>query len=70
MKPHDTLAVVYNSGDVLHIPAATVVAICPMDLTKFPFDEQTCVFKFGSWAYDGFQVSILFILLILYTRKF
>lgn len=23
----------------------------------FPFDEQTCVMKFGSWTYDGFQVS-------------
>lgn len=22
----------------------------------FPFDEQTCVMKFGSWTYDGFQV--------------
>jgi hypothetical protein len=23
----------------------------------FPFDEQTCVMKFGSWTYDGFQVA-------------
>lgn len=22
----------------------------------FPFDEQTCVLKFGSWTYDGFKV--------------
>merc|ERR1712214_159853 len=24
----------------------------------FPFDEQTCVTKFGSWTYDGFQVDL------------
>ena len=23
----------------------------------FPFDEQTCVLKFGSWTYDGFKVG-------------
>ena len=27
-----------------------------MDVEYFPFDEQTCVMKFGSWTYDGFQV--------------
>lgn len=24
----------------------------------FPFDEQTCVLKFGSWTYDGFKVGL------------
>ena len=28
-----------------------------MDVEYFPFDEQTCVMKFGSWTYDGFQVA-------------
>ena len=28
-----------------------------MDVEYFPFDEQTCVMKFGSWTYDGFQVN-------------
>ena len=23
------------------------------------FDEQTCVMKFGSWTYDGFQVKMI-----------
>ena len=30
---------------------------CEMDVEYFPFDEQTCIMKFGSWTYDGFQVS-------------
>eukprot|EP00090_Calanus_glacialis_P003422 TRINITY_DN12536_c0_g1_i1.p1 TRINITY_DN12536_c0_g1~~TRINITY_DN12536_c0_g1_i1.p1 ORF type:complete len:457 (-),score=107.08 TRINITY_DN12536_c0_g1_i1:430-1767(-) len=29
-----------------------------MDVEYFPFDEQTCVMKFGSWTYDGFQVDL------------
>merc|ERR1711884_916968 len=28
------------------------------DVEYFPFDEQTCVMKFGSWTYDGFQVDL------------
>ena len=30
-----------------------------MDVEYFPFDEQTCVMKFGSWTYDGFQVAVM-----------
>ena len=30
-----------------------------MDVEYFPFDEQTCVMKFGSWTYDGFQVRLM-----------
>lgn len=26
---------------------------------RFPFDQQTCHMKFGSWTYDGFQVDLL-----------
>ena len=28
-----------------------------MDVEYFPFDEQTCVMKFGSWTYNGFKVT-------------
>ena len=37
-----------------------------MDVEYFPFDEQTCVMKFGSWTYDGFQVLIKCTYLMLY----
>jgi len=26
-------------------------------MTYFPFDDQICFLKLGSWAYDGFQVG-------------
>ena len=28
-----------------------------MKVRYFPFDEQTCWLKFGSWTFDGFQVE-------------
>ena len=38
-------------------PPAIYHSSCEMDVEYFPFDEQTCVMKFGSWTYDGFQVE-------------
>ena len=37
---------------------------CTIDVTYFPFDQQTCIMKFGSWTFTGDQVS-----LILYNNK-
>uniref|UniRef100_A0A1I8H8V2 Neur_chan_LBD domain-containing protein n=1 Tax=Macrostomum lignano TaxID=282301 RepID=A0A1I8H8V2_9PLAT len=31
---------------------------CKIDITYFPFDDQICTMKFGSWTYDGYQVNI------------
>ena len=28
------------------------------------FDEQTCVMKFGSWTYDGFQVKMMIVVMM------
>ena len=28
-----------------------------IDITWFPFDDQNCEMKFGSWTYTGFKVS-------------
>lgn len=30
-------------------------------MTNFPFDIQTCKFKFGSWTYDGNKVNLSFL---------
>ena len=52
-----TKATLYNSGLVEWKPPAIYHSSCEMDVEYFPFDEQTCVMKFGSWTYDGYQVS-------------
>merc|ERR1739846_176884 len=53
-----TKATLYNSGRVEWKPPAIYHSSCEMDVEYFPFDEQTCVMKFGSWTYDGFQVDL------------
>ena len=53
-----TKATLYNSGRVEWKPPAIYHSSCEMDVEYFPFDEQTCVMKFGSWTYDGYQVDL------------
>jgi len=53
-----TKATLYNNGLVEWKPPAIYHSSCEMDVEYFPFDEQTCVMKFGSWTYDGFQVDL------------
>ena len=55
-----TKATLYNSGRVEWKPPAIYHSSCEMDVEYFPFDEQTCVMKFGSWTYDGYQVGNIY----------
>lgn len=51
-------AMVSNEGKVFWPPPAKLRSSCKIDITFFPFDDQVCNMKFGSWTYDGFQVDI------------
>ena len=55
-----TKATLNYTGRVEWKPPAIYKSSCEIDVEYFPFDEQTCVMKFGSWTYDGFQVKILY----------
>lgn len=46
------------NGTVFWPPPAKFRSSCKIDITFFPFDDQTCKMKFGSWSYDGFQVDL------------
>ena len=52
-----TKAVIKYDGKVLWSPPAIFKSACPIEVRFFPFDQQECFMKFGSWAYDGYQVS-------------
>jgi len=53
-----TKATVHSTGKVVWEPPAIYKSSCTIDVEFFPFDEQTCRMKFGSWTYDGFQVDL------------
>ena len=52
-------AMVTYEGQVFWPPPAKLRSSCKIDITYFPFDDQKCHMKFGSWTYDGFQVRML-----------
>lgn len=41
----------------MYVPPGIFKSTCKIDITWFPFDDQRCEMKFGSWTYDGFQVG-------------
>lgn len=50
---------VYSSGLVVWVPAASIRASCDLDLTRYPYDVHTCSLKFGSWVFDGFHMDLV-----------
>ena len=63
-----TKATLHAEGRVEWKPPAIYHSSCEMDVEYFPFDEQTCIMKFGSWTYDGFQVCS-FVMCTLVSRN-
>ena len=51
-------AIVYNNGDIIWSRPGLLKTTCTFDLGNFPFDKQTCEFKFGSWSYHGGQLNM------------
>lgn len=43
-------AVLYNTGFVSYLPPTMFRSNCLIDIYQFPFDEQFCLLRFGSWT--------------------
>ncbi|XP_013789590.2 neuronal acetylcholine receptor subunit alpha-7-like isoform X1 [Limulus polyphemus] len=54
-----TNVVVQHNGSCSYIPPGIFKSTCKIDITWFPFDDQKCVMKFGSWTYDGNALDLL-----------
>ena len=53
------LKITYLSHFVMaRSPPAKLRSSCKIDVTYFPFDDQHCHLKFGSWAYSGLQINL------------
>ncbi|VDK40055.1 unnamed protein product [Taenia asiatica] len=53
-----TKAMVFHNGTVKWTPPAIFKSSCPINVQYFPYDIQECSMKFGSWTYNGHEVSL------------
>ncbi|XP_017757070.1 PREDICTED: neuronal acetylcholine receptor subunit alpha-7-like, partial [Eufriesea mexicana] len=56
---YQTNVVVTHNGSCLYVPPGIFKSTCKIDIAWFPFDDQHCKMKFGSWTYDGTQVDLV-----------
>ena len=55
---NESRVTVSHDGHVRWIVPLIVHSACAVDVTYFPFDEQRCFVRFGSWIYDEKQVNL------------
>ncbi|XP_077128767.1 acetylcholine receptor subunit alpha-1-A-like [Ranitomeya variabilis] len=54
----ETKALLDYNGKIVWNPPAIFKSYCEMIVTYFPFDQQNCSMKLGTWTYDGSVVVI------------
>ncbi|XP_059151414.1 neuronal acetylcholine receptor subunit alpha-7-like [Physella acuta] len=50
---YPTNVVINSEGECLWVPPGMFKSTCAIDITWFPFDDQRCELKFGSWTHEG-----------------
>ncbi|XP_030647050.1 neuronal acetylcholine receptor subunit alpha-4b [Chanos chanos] len=56
---HLTKAQLFYDGRIKWMPPAIYKSSCSIDVTFFPFDQQNCTMKFGSWTYDRAKIDLV-----------
>ncbi|CDQ72436.1 unnamed protein product [Oncorhynchus mykiss] len=56
---HLTKAHLFHDGRIKWVPPAIYKSSCSIDVTFFPFDQQNCTMKFGSWTYDRSKIDLI-----------
>ena len=50
---HSVYVLVTHNGSVLWPVPVKLLSSCKVDITYFPFDDQMCELRFGSWIYSA-----------------
>uniref|UniRef100_U5EQR7 Putative acetylcholine receptor n=1 Tax=Corethrella appendiculata TaxID=1370023 RepID=U5EQR7_9DIPT len=56
----NTYCLLDSNGSIIWVPPVQFRTYCELNMRKWPFDEQTCKLRFGSWAFDGNKLNISF----------
>ena len=51
-------AMIKHDGSVRWEPGGVFKTMCEIDITYYPFDEQTCEIIFGAWTYQTNKVNL------------
>lgn len=54
-----TYVLVNYNGSVLWPVPVKLKSSCKVDITYFPFDDQQCILRFGSWIYSGLWMDYI-----------
>ena len=49
--------IITSTGQNVWFIPVILRSFCQVDIEYFPFDEQTCTLRFGSWTYHGFELD-------------
>ena len=55
---HYSRAIIYSNGDIIWSRPGIITSTCHFDLEFFPYDQQTCYLKFGSWTYHAAELDL------------
>src|SRR6218665_995243 len=55
---YPTNIVVNSDGTCSWVPLGLYISSCAIYIKWFPFDDQFCTMKFGSWTYDGSKINL------------
>ncbi|XP_015774560.1 PREDICTED: neuronal acetylcholine receptor subunit beta-3-like [Acropora digitifera] len=58
LEKYKTRVIIDSDGTNSWYSPASFRSTCPIDVTHFPFDEQTCTMKFGSWTFEIVDLDI------------
>ena len=53
------MAVAFFNGTIYWHPPVVYKSACKIDIQYFPFDEQKCILKLGSWTYDSSKIDLI-----------
>ena len=53
-----SLATLYSDGSIIWSRPGMIKSTCVFDLKYFPYDQQVCYLKFGSWAYHHGMLNL------------